>query len=222
MEFDEAPLEVLAVPVISVLLISALSIDGVLSRPDGFILLTAFVLSIFWLIIQSGKGVDIKAGGEVAEVIEKEEKMSRVKAIGLLLVSLLAIIVGSELIVRSSENIISAMGLTETIFGMTILALLVSIEELARELPAALKGRADITYGNVAGSILAFFLFNAGVMALIRPLIVENDVLRFHIPICILTVLYISFCMYRKKLDRSSGIILVIAYIIFFVGSYLI
>lgn len=222
MEFDEAPLEVLAVPVISVLLISALSVDGLLSRPDGFILLTAFVLSIFWLIIQSGKGVDIKAGGEVAEVLEKKEPMPKFKAIGLLVISLLAIIAGSEFVVRSSKDLIGALGLTETVFGMTILALLVSIEELARELPAALKGRPDITYGNVAGSILAFFLFNAGIMALIQPLQVETGTLQFHIPICILTVLYISFCMYRKKLDRSSGIILVIAYIIFFAGSYFI
>lgn len=222
MEFDEAPMEVLAVPVISVLLVTALSVDGVLSRPDGFILLTAFVLSIFWLIIQSGKGVQIKAGGEVAEVLEKEEAMTKAKAILLLTVSLIAIIGGSELVVRSSKDIIGVLGLTETIFGMTILALLVSFEELARELPAALKGRPDITYGNVAGSILAFFLCNAGIMALIQPLQVDDDILRFHIPICILTVLYITYRMYRKNLKRSSGIILVVAYIVFFVGSYLI
>lgn len=222
MEFEETPLEILVVPVISVLLISALCVDGVLSRPDGFILLTAFLISIFWLIIQSGKGVDIKAGGEVAEVLEKEEPIPKGKAIGLLAISLIAIIGGSELIVRSSTDIIGALGLSETVFGMTILALLVSIEELARELPSALKGRADITYGNVAGSILAFFLFNAGIMALIHPIPVEIDILRFHIPISILTVLFITYRMRRKSLNRSSGVILVMVYAIFFIGSYLI
>jgi Ca2+/Na+ antiporter len=50
-----------------------------------------------------------------------------------------------------------------------VLAFLVSIEELARELPAALKGKPEISYGNVSGSILAFFLFNAGIIALVHP-----------------------------------------------------
>ncbi len=222
MEFKEAPKEVLAVPVISVILVSALSVDGVLSRPDGFILLAAFGMSIFWLVVQSAQGIDIKAGGEVAEVLEKEKPIPKWKAIGLLAVSLLAIIAGSELVIRGSESIIGAMGLSETVFGMTILALLVSIEELARELPAAMKGRPDISYGNVAGSILAFFLFNAGIMALIQPLPVSPEVLQFHIPITLLTVLFVTYRMYRRKVSRSSGAVLVAIYVIFFAGSYLI
>lgn len=222
MEFEETPMEILIIPVVSVMLVSALSVDGVLSRPDGLILLTSFVLAIFWLIIQSGRGVDIKAEGEVAEVLEKEEPIPRGKAIALLFFSLVAIIAGSELLVRGSEDIIGTLGLSETVFGMTILALLVSLEELARELPAALKGRADISYGNVAGSILAFFLFNTGILALIQPIPVSLDVLRFHIPVCILTVLFITYRMHRKKLNRASGAVLVMVYAIFFIGSYLI
>lgn len=222
MEFKQAPKEVLAVPVISVILVSALSVDGLLSRPDGFILLAAFVMSIFWLVVQSAQGIDIKAGGEVAEVLEKEEPIPKWKAIGLLAVSLIAIIAGSELVIRGSEDIIGVMGLTETVFGMTILALLVSIEELARELPAAMKGRPDISYGNVAGSILAFFLFNTGIMALIQPLPVSPEVLQFHIPITLLTVFFVTYRMYRKEVSRSSGAVLVAIYAIFFAGSYFI
>lgn len=68
------------------------------------------------------------------------------------------------MLVKGSGTIISRLGISDTIFGMTILAFLVSIEELAREPPAAMKGRPEISFWNVVGSILAFFLFNAGII----------------------------------------------------------
>lgn len=222
MKFEKAPVEVVMIPVLSVMFIATLSFDGLLSRLDGFLLLAGFVTAIFYLIKLTGKGLNITPGGEVAEVLEEEKDLTTWKAIGLLIFSLAAIIIGSEMIVRSSKTIIAELGFSETVFGMTILALLVSIEELARELPAALKGRPDISYGNVAGSVLAFFLFNAGIIALIRPIPVSGSVLSFHLPIAAITVFFISFCMLRKQISRWAGLILVILYAVFFGGSFFI
>ncbi len=222
MKFEEAPPPVVLVPVLAVLFIGMLSYDGMISRIDGIYLLAGFFLSLWYLGWLSGRGLDITPGGEVAEVLEKEQPMPAWKAVGLLLLSIAAIIGGSEMLVRASETIIGRLGLTQTVFGMTILALLVSIEELARELPAALKGRPDISYGNVAGSILAFFLFNAGVIALVHPLPVSADVLYFHLPLCIITVFFISLTMLRRSVPRWAGGVLVLLYLIFFTGSYLI
>ncbi|UGV40768.1 hypothetical protein J7W08_12110 [Methanococcoides orientis] len=78
------------------------------------------------------------------------------KPFDLLLLSLTSIIIGSEMLVTGSDSIIGHLGLSDTVFGMTILAFIVSIEELARELPAAMKGRSEISFGNVVGSVLAF------------------------------------------------------------------
>lgn len=222
MEFEEAPVEVVMVPVLSIMLIAALSFDGLLSRTDGFILLFGFLLAIWYLFRLTNKGLNITPGGEVAEVLEEEKELSKWKAIGLLLGSLAAIIIGSELLVRSSKTIIAGLGLSETVFGLTILALLVSIEELARELPAALKGRADISYGNVSGSVLAFFLFNAGIIALIHPIPVPDEVLWFHLPLSACAVFFISFCMFWKRIPRWAGVVLVLLYTVFFGGSFLI
>lgn len=118
------------------------------------------MLSIGSLLWLSRHGLDIEATGEVAETLEGAETADRWKSFGLLVLSLVAIILGSEMLVAGSKDIIARMGLSDTLFGMTILAFLVSIEELARELPAAMRGRPDISFGNVVGSILAFFLFN--------------------------------------------------------------
>ncbi len=222
MEFEKAPKQILVVPVLAVLLLGILSFDGQLSRVDGAVLLVAFVLSILFLLRLSKKGLDIRPTGEVAETLEKAGERNKWKSMGLLVFSLIAILVGSEMIVVGSETIIAGLGLSETVFGMTILALLVSIEELARELPAAMKGRPEISYGNVAGSILAFFLFNAGVIALVRPVPVSPQVLNFYLPVCLITVVVVSLFMMRKKVSRWAGAVLVALYLVFFAGGYFI
>jgi cation:H+ antiporter len=212
---------VLVVPIAAVSLLFVLSIDGQLSRLDGGILFAAFIMSILFLIYLSKKGLDIKATGEVAETFEEAEELDRWRSLGLFVISLAAIIVGSQMVVSGSEGIIGVLGLTETLFGMTILALLVSIEELARELPAALKGRPEISYGNVAGSILAFFLFNAGIIAMVRPIAVNQEVLTFYLPVCLFTVVVVSLFMLRKRVSRWAGAVLLVLYGIFFAGGYL-
>jgi cation:H+ antiporter len=104
---------------------------------------------------------------------------------------------------------------------MTILAFFVSIEELARELPAALKGHAEITFGNVVGSILAFFLFNAGLIALVRPVIIAPAVWQFYLPIAFVTILVVCGFMMTKRISRWMGGILVLLYISFVLGGFL-
>jgi len=221
LEFEQAPKKVLTVPPLAIVLFAGLSLDGRLSRLDGIILLLGFVVAILVLIYWSRQGLDIQPTGEVAETIEAEAEPNRWKSLGLLLLSLVGIIAGSEMLVRGSETIIARLGLSEALFGMTILALLVSIEELARELPAALQGRSEISYGNVAGSVLAFFLFNAGIIALVRPVPVGSDVLRFYLPLCFVTLLVGTFFLWRKRVPRWGGAVLIGLYVVFFAAGYL-
>ena len=221
MSFEQVPKQILTVPILAVLLLGILGFDGLLSRIDGAVLLLGFVLSVIYLLRLSKRGIDIKPTGEVAETLEEAEELSKWKSFGLLLLSLAAIIIGSEMLVTGSKTLIVLLGLSDTVFGMTILAFLVSIEELARELPAAMKGRPEISFGNVAGSILAFFLFNAGIIALVSPVTVGAEVLRFYLPLCFGTVIVVSLFMMTKKIPRWAGGILVLLYLIFVVGGYI-
>lgn len=224
MEFEETPMPVLLVPLSGPLAFLILGLDGELSRLDGGILLAAFVAAILYLIRLARAGLVIRPAGEVGEVLEKVEKrgpMNRCRALALMLGSLVAILVGSEMVLMATETILLEFGLMETVFGMTVLALLVSMEELARELPAALKGRPEISYGNVAGSILAFFLFNAGVIALIRPVQIGPDILGYYLPFSLATALLVTFFMARKRVGRTAGMVLLLLYAGFFAGSYI-
>jgi cation:H+ antiporter len=219
MRFEEVPKQILAVPVLAVLLLWVLGFDGLLSRHDGTILLFGFALSVAYLLWLSKKGLDIKPTGEVAETLEEAEEPGKWKSFGLLLLSLGAVVLGSEMLVAGSRSIITEFGFSETVFGMTVLAFLVSIEELARELPAAMRGRPEISFGNVAGSILAFFLFNAGIIALVNPVPVGQDVLGFYLPMAFISVVLVSLFMMTKHISRLAGGVLLMMYIIFMIGG---
>ncbi len=221
MVFAQAPKQVLAVPILAGFLLGALCLDGQLSRGDGAILLLGFVLAVVYLVRLSKRGLDIRPTGEVAETLEEREARDKWRSLAQLALSLVAIVVGSEMLVASAKTIIANLGLSDTVFGMTILALLVSIEELARELPAALQGRPEISFGNVVGSILAFFLCNAGIIAMVQPVPVSDHVLKFYLPLCLLTIIVVSLFMLRKQMPRWAGAVLVGFYLLFVAGAYI-
>lgn len=222
LKFEEVPIQVPLIPVAAVVLFGALSFDGILSRMDGVILLLGYGLAVWVLIFLGRKGLEVRPAGEAAEVLEEGRELGRWKAFGLLAASLVAIIVGSEMVVSGSKNLIDGWGLSDTVFGMSILALLVSLEEVARELPAAMKGRPEITFGNVVGSVLAFFLFNAGIIALVRPIPMGVEVFSFYLPFSLAVVLFVTLLMIRNAIPRWAGVLLVLAYVVFFGWGYLV
>lgn len=219
--FQYAPKRVIAVPVLAELLFGLLALDGMISRTDGSVLLLGFVLSVLYLLRLSKRGLDIKPTGEVLAVLEKGVTMSRRESISLIVISIIAIIIGSQMLVAGSEAIISRFSLSDTVFGMTILALVVGLEELVRELPLSLKKKADISYEAIIGSILAFFLFNGGIIASIKPLPVSNEVLVFYLPLCIVTTLVLSVFMIMRKVPRVGGALLIVLYLAFFIKGFL-
>lgn len=221
LKFAPVPKPILIVPVVSVLVLGLLAADGRLSRIDGAILLLGFVSAVAYMMWLSKRGIDIRPAGEVAEALREADRRTRWNDVGLLLLSLAGLGVGAEMLVAGATAIIAAFGLSGTVFGMTVLAFLISIEEVARELPAALQGRPEISFGNVVGSILAFFLFNAGIIALVRPLEVEAQILRFYLPFCFVTIVIVALLMMMQGVSRWAGGLLVLLYALFVLEGYL-
>jgi cation:H+ antiporter len=222
MTFTQVPLQVLTEPLLAVVLLAALALDGQLSRVDGGILLVAFGLAVLYLVRLGRRGLDIQASGEVGHRLQKGNIPGKWSSLGLFILSLVAIVAGSELLVSGAQTLLTRFGISDLPFGMTILAFLVSIEELERELPAARQGRPDISFGNVLGSILAFFLCNAGIIALVRPLPVDRAVLTFYLPLAFLTTVMVSGVMLTKRVSRWAGGVLIFFYAVFVVGAWLV
>ncbi len=223
LRFKHIDRRLLVVPLLAVLLFGGLLLDQHLSRWDGVFLLAGYTGAMIYLIYLNRQGITIRAGGEVAETLEEEKLPNKWKSAGLMIVSLAAIIGGSEMLMIGSKVILDKFQISDTVYGMTILAFLVSIEELTRELPAAMKGKADISMGNVIGSVLAFFLFNAGIIALVNPVNVSQETVQFFLPVSIGTILFIlGMLLFINKIPRWAGAVLVAAYIVFVLFGYLV
>jgi cation:H+ antiporter len=220
MTFAQVPSKIIGVQMLAVILFTVLILDGELSRVDGVILLAAFVLAVLYLLRLGRRGLDIKPSGEVGHRLQKGNIPSKWLSMGLFVLSLVAIAVGSEMLVKGAQTLLARFHIADLPFGMTILAFAVSIEELERELPAARQGRPDISFGNVLGSILAFFLCNAGIIALVRPVPVDRAVLTFYLPVTFITTAVVSGLMLTKCIPRWAGSILILLYGLFVTGGW--
>jgi cation:H+ antiporter len=97
-----------------------------------------------------------------------------------------------------------------TLLGNTALAASVEAEELARVAVPAHRGRPGLALGNIAGTIIHFAAFNAGVIALVKPLTLAHDTTRYYLPaatVCpsILALLLLT----RRQLGRAEGAVLI-------------
>jgi cation:H+ antiporter len=221
MTFAQVPPQVLGVQMLAVVLFAALALDGRLSRVDGGILLVGFGLTVLYLVRIGRHGLDITPSGEVGHRLQKGNIPGKWPSLGLFILSLVAIVVGSELLVSGAQTLLTRLAIADLPFGMTIVAFLVSIEELERELPAARQGRPDISVGNVLGSILAFFLCNAGVIALVQPVPIAPAVLTFYLPLAFITTTVVSGFMLTKRVPRWAGSVLILLYAVFAAGGWL-
>jgi len=220
LSFERVPRRILAMPVGAVGLVTGLAMDGTLSRVDGALLLGAYALAVGALLRWERQGIHVAPTDAVEETAAEEAPSDGRRAGAWFVASLAGMILGSELLLRGARPLITALGWTDTLFGMTLLAVLVSVEEVARELPAALKGRPDVSFGNVVGSALAFFCFNAGVIALVRPVPVAAITRRFYLPVCAGTVVLIALLMAGRRVPRWGGLLLLLAYGLFVAGPF--
>lgn len=220
MTFAQVPPQVIAVQMLAVVLLAALATDGQLSRVNGGILLVAFGLTVFYLVRLGRRGLDIKPSGEVGHRLQKGNIPGKWPSLSLFILSLVAIVVGSEMLVSGAQSLLMRFQISDLPFGMTILAFLVSIKELERELPAARQGRPDISFGNVLGAILAFFLCNAGIIALVRPVPIDRAVLTFYLPLAFITTAVVSGFMLTKHIPRWAGGVLILLYAVFVTGGW--
>jgi cation:H+ antiporter len=220
MTFAQVPPPIVVVQLLAVGPFAMLALDGELSRVDGGILLVGFGLAVLSLVYFGRRGLDITPSGEVGHRLEKGTIPGTWPYLGLFLLSLVAIVVGSELLVSGAQALLARFRISDLPFGMTVLAFLVSIEEIERELPAARQGRPDISFGNVVGSILAFFLCNAGVIALVRPVPVDHAVLTFYLPLAFITTAMVSGVMLTKRVPRWAGSVFILLYAVFVVGGW--
>jgi cation:H+ antiporter len=146
--------------------------DGSVSRLEGILLLIVCGALMVWLYRASPVLLAARSVREIEQPVE--EFPSRRRALLMLAAGTVGLLVGAELVVAGASGIIEGFGVSETFFGMTVVAIGESLEETVRMVSPARRGRSDIALGNVVGTTIIFLTLNLGLIALVRPISVDR------------------------------------------------
>lgn len=202
------------------LILLALGLDGRLGLTDGLLLVTLMVAYTVFLVVQSRRQ-NAAAHAEYAAEVRPAEPGgwdSRLP-VQLLLVAggLVLLVLGSEALVTAAIAFAKAMGVSDVVIGLTIVAAGTSMPEVAASVMAALKGERDIAVGNVVGSNLFNILGCLGISALAAGgtgLIIPPSVLNFDIWVMLAVALAcLPVMLSGREIARWEGGIFVLYYV---------
>ena len=168
---------------------------------EGIILLIILIAYIFYLVRDARKSSE-------GTTVEKP-KLTLQKSIIFIIVGLAGIIIGGDLVVDSASAIAIALGMSETLVGLTIVAIGTSLPELVTSIAALKKGENQLVIGNVIGSNIFNILFVLGASSAISAIPLDSSLLIDVIFMLFVTVLCFIFGKTQEKYDKREGFILV-------------
>lgn len=189
-----------------------LSMNGILSISDGLILLLFFIWFMYTNIRNAVRHPE-------EEQAEDYKPMKIWKAVLLIIGGLATLVGGAQLIVPSATNIAASYGVSQSVIGLTIVALGTSLPELATSVVAAFKKNSDIALGNVIGSNIFNVFFILSSSALIRPLPAYQGM---NVDLMVtaagsLMVLLFIYSNKERNIKRWGGLLFLLSYATFLV-----
>ncbi|MBU8870054.1 MAG: calcium/sodium antiporter [Gemmatimonadales bacterium] len=193
--------------------------DGELSRWDSLLLVLGFV-AFMVMTLRSGhrESNQEEAGSSLPEGLDPEPPGHKLKqlfgGLGLVILGIVGLAGGGQLIVTSALDLALRLGVSETLIGLTLVAVGTSLPELATTIIAAWKNQDDLALGNIIGSNLFNILAVAGPVGLIHPLVQEGSQGRVQLLcMCLLTALVFVMIVFRGgKIGRGRGWVLALLY----------
>ncbi|PWB86479.1 calcium/sodium antiporter [Methanobrevibacter thaueri] len=172
---------------------------------EGIILLIILAGYIIYLIRGSKKS---KNANDV-----EAAKFTLPKSIILIIIGLAGIIIGGDLVVDSASAIAIALGMSETLVGLTIVAIGTSLPELVTSITALRKGENQLVIGNVIGSNIFNILFVLGASSAISRIPLDSSMLIDVLFMMGVTILCFIFGKTQDKYDKKEGVILIALFI---------
>lgn len=185
-------------------LLLVLILDKKIGRIDGVILLLGMAIYLFVVIRNALKNRTEE---------DKEQLISIPKSIIFMIIGLAAIICGGNFVVDNASIIAKSLGLSETLIGLTIVAIGTSLPELVTSITAAKKKEAGIALGNAVGSNIFNILFILGASSAVTPINVAPELFIDTIILIAVGILIFIFAYTGRKTNRTEGIICTLLYI---------
>ena len=199
---------------LSVLLAFLFMLDGHLSRVDAALLLgllLLFIGAIVWIAKHSREDDPLEAEFSQAVTGARAPAAASLK----LLAGLALLLAGAELLIRGAVYIAGALGVSELVIGLTIVAIGTSLPELAASIVSIIRKEADIAIGNIIGSNMFNMLAVLGIPGLIQPAYFERAVLLRDFPAMIGLCLLLGMLVFitgRGRLRRAEGALLFLCF----------
>ena len=191
--------------VVASVMLALLCLDKNISRFDAILLFALFIIFMIYTVRMGKRG-----GSEVEH--ESDKDYSVIKSVCFVALGLACLIVGSNLFVEGAKNIAAALGVSDAVIGLTIVAGGTSLPELATTVVAARKGRSALAIGNVIGSNVFNILMILGITGIICPMQLQG-ITRVDISMLMVSILLVwLFSFTRYKLERWEGIVLLIMF----------
>lgn len=187
------------------LLVTIIGLNLYISRIEGTIIFLTLPLLIIYSYYSYKN--DQNGNGE-----NKDGPKKPIMQLVMLIVGLLFLIVGARLTVNSGIEFARTFGLSELVIGITIIAIGTSLPELSTAVFSAIKNEHEIVVGNVIGSNI-FNLGILGLVALIHPIAVNPEAIKFDIPVMVvLTLLIYPVLKIGGRISRIEGALLLCFY----------
>ena len=197
-----------------------LTLDGELGRADGIVLLFSYACFnlLFYLLAKQEQD---KGRGDTPDEDGSEEArgITRKREVAYLIAGVVALALGSRLMVDGAVSLARSIGVSELIIAITLVAFGTSLPELAASLTAAFHKQTDLAIGNVVGSNIANLLLILGVTPLLQPIAVDRAEVQFEFIVMIAFAVMLAPIAWQQKLGRSQSAVFLGAYIAFILYS---
>lgn len=160
-----------------------LLLDGEVTRLDAAVLLAVFAALLGWSLRQARQQPADELGTDMAQELDQRPDASPRRSLAWLVVGLVVLIASSRLLVWGAVEVAQALGVSDLVIGLTIVAIGTSLPELASSLIAARRGEHDLAVGNIVGSNLFNTLMVIGAAGLTHPLPVNDNLLTRDLPV---------------------------------------
>lgn len=186
------------------------TLDGLISRVDGLLLLFAFVgfNSMFYFLAKQEQDARERLLADMDDPPSQEE-LSRAKEFGFLIAGIILLVAGARFMVDGAVNIAQIIGVSDLVIGVTVVAFGTSLPELAASLTAAFKNESDIAMGNIVGSNIANLLLILGMTAFVQPIAVDTGEIQIEFIVMLaFSILLIPFIRHQQLGRRQSALFL--------------
>ena len=199
----------------SAVLAFILAANGVIGRLEGATLLVCLTAYLTYLLIteKKRKGRELEREA-VADVDAHTVEGRLIKFAGVFGLGLIIVIVASRFLVESAVNIAEELDISETIIGLTIIAIGTSLPEVATSIVASRKGHGDLAFGDIMGANILNLLWIIGGASVARPIEVTQREILFMFPsmFCVVGMMYF-LSRFGYTLNKWKSIFLVVLYI---------